>query len=394
MEKKKNPAETENDISYAYERFIESDPDNAYDYYIVWGNELSVNARSDRDDTLFEKALEKYKKAVVLNPNNNKAYIRWAVALADYQSQDNNRLNPYLSEALEKARKAIKLSPCAEAYSAWGYVLLTMGRDLGVGEQEEILLEAIDKFKKAAHLDQNNGRHFADWAKALFLLSMEKNDNSIFEECTKKYDLANRLEPNDVYICTKWAKNTSDYALFNEDEKLYKRSLDLYAKAYEIDRDELLIVKYWAEALANYAELANDAELYRQAANKYMQYSEACTENCLPEGYYYNIVCGYMLIRQSKINDTLHEDHNRIKTVIEKGADEYPDIAAREMARIYSLLNSVEPALEWLEKYLCCEEDGDAEYLMEDDDFANIRQDLRFYELLDKYQKASKDDVL
>jgi tetratricopeptide (TPR) repeat protein len=80
--------------------------------YIDWGNTLSSE---DQEDL----AIEKYQKAIELNPNLAIAYAGWGRALYFKGKYD---------LAIEKCQKAIELDPkYAAAYRGWGMALEAKG---------------------------------------------------------------------------------------------------------------------------------------------------------------------------------------------------------------------------------------------------------------------------
>ena len=106
-----------------FQKAIEIDPKSAYAYY-GWGNTL-INQRK------YDEALEKYKQAIELDPEFAPACGGWGAVLANQGKYD---------EAIEKFQKAIKIDPkSAYAYYGWGDVL----------ERQRKYDEAIEKYKKA-----------------------------------------------------------------------------------------------------------------------------------------------------------------------------------------------------------------------------------------------------
>ncbi|MBV9301681.1 MAG: tetratricopeptide repeat protein [Acidobacteriaceae bacterium] len=110
-----------------YRKAIDLDPKLPL-VYNNWGLVLADQGKRD-------EAIEKYRKAIDLDPKLPLAYNSWANMLADQGKRD---------EAIEKYRKAIDLDPkYAAAYYNWGNVLKEQGkRD-----------EAIEKYRKAKEID-------------------------------------------------------------------------------------------------------------------------------------------------------------------------------------------------------------------------------------------------
>jgi Tfp pilus assembly protein PilF len=142
------------------------------------------------------------KKAIELDPRNEKAYIDLAYA---YRLQD----NPFKAE--EASKKAIELNPNSDlAYNE----LARSYRDQGKLSSVEELL------KKAIVLNPQAGGAYIDLA--LFYRNQHKFQEE--EEVLKKYVEVN---PYDKLTCAELAWCYRDHGNFLQAEKLLKRSLEL-----------------------------------------------------------------------------------------------------------------------------------------------------------------------
>ena len=118
-----------------------------------------------------EKALEKYRKAVELDPKNAYAYEGWGVLLYDRKDY---------ADAILKYRKAVELDPKnVDAYYNWGKALGALG------EQEN----AIVKYHKAAELNPKYAPPYVGWGNAL--VSLRKYN----EEAIEQFHIAVLLDP-------------------------------------------------------------------------------------------------------------------------------------------------------------------------------------------------------
>ena len=82
-----------------------------------------------------EEAVEKFKEAIKLAPDNAQLWVSWGVALVELKQ---------FEEAAEKFQKAVELQPdFVPALYGWGIALKAQGK-------EE---EAAEKFQKAAEID-------------------------------------------------------------------------------------------------------------------------------------------------------------------------------------------------------------------------------------------------
>ena len=141
----------------------------------IYNNQGVALAGKDDDDG----AIEKFKKAIELNPEFASAYNNWGVALAEKGGYD---------AAIEKYRKAIELDPeSASAYNNWGVAL---AREGGYDA-------AIEKYRKAIELDPESASAYNNWG---VVLAGKGDDDGAIE----KYRKAIELAPEDSVACRNW----------------------------------------------------------------------------------------------------------------------------------------------------------------------------------------------
>jgi tetratricopeptide (TPR) repeat protein len=96
--------------------------------YTLWGSALLVLNRP-------KEAIERYERAITLNPSYAYAYNGWGIALRNLKRPE---------EAIKQFEKAVSLDPTYETtYNGWGVALDNLGRHE----------EAIKQFQKAVSLD-------------------------------------------------------------------------------------------------------------------------------------------------------------------------------------------------------------------------------------------------
>lgn len=194
------------------------------------GYMLSVSGRK-------EEALEKYKKAVELNPDYVNAYYGWGLVLSNLGRHD---------EAIEKHKRATQLDSLnANAYCAWGYALDALGKKE----------DAIEKFKKATELDPEFALAYQNWgivlrelgrneealekfervcelapghARAYYLRGVAFDDLGKLEEASEMYEKSMQLAPGSADMYFKWGAALRDLDRKKEAIEKFEQAIKLY----------------------------------------------------------------------------------------------------------------------------------------------------------------------
>lgn len=128
--------------------------------FYSWGNVLKKLGRD-------EEAIEKFSRAIEVNPSFHWALIAWGNTLRNLGRDE---------EAIEKYRRASEVSPAfSSAFVAWGNTLRILGRHE----------DAIEKFRTAAELDPKNSAVLTSWGNALQKLGRDEEAISIFDAALK-----------------------------------------------------------------------------------------------------------------------------------------------------------------------------------------------------------------
>jgi len=168
-----------------YQKALEIDPDYV-DAYCNLGNVL------DEQKKYFE-AITEYKKALAINPNAASAYCNWGVTLSK-QLQYSNAIKKYI--------KAIQIdSDCVEAYYNWGNALVKC----------EKYSEAIKKYQKTIEIKPDYAVAYYNRACAYSLMNdAEKSCQDL--EMAIKFDLEYKEK----------TKTESDFDTIRNDERFKK----------------------------------------------------------------------------------------------------------------------------------------------------------------------------
>ena len=192
------------------------------DAYINWGMALCNKAETavvttgttwEEQEKRYRKAIELFQKAAEIDPGSAKAYSNWGVAL--------NKLGRY-EEAIEKFKKAVEINPKYNGvYLNWGWALENLGRKE----------EGIEIYQRAVEINPKDDEAYSNWGVALGGLGR-------YEEAIEKFKKVVEINPKYTYAYDKWG-----YALDflgREDE-----AVEVWRKKEEIDhKSEKLITAY------------------------------------------------------------------------------------------------------------------------------------------------------
>lgn len=177
-----------------YRKALELDPENIWTY-IGLGNALTELREYEEAITVYESALE-------LNPDFAMAYAFWGYALTALGKP---------GEAIERCQVAAeKNENLAFAHAFWAYALMKQGKSEA----------AIEKCEKAVELDPSVFRVYAVWGDALAALNKP-------EEALGKYEKAVELEATISSYFYKWGLALSQLGRHDEAIGKYEKALEL-----------------------------------------------------------------------------------------------------------------------------------------------------------------------
>jgi tetratricopeptide (TPR) repeat protein len=165
------------------------------------GNELYKN---DQD----EQAIEAYKKAVALDPNNGEAHFRLGLAYSATGKKE---------EAEESFKKSVEVyekylrtnQKDAQAYYIMGQALTRLGNyQEDRGKAPKVYLEAVAAFKKAVALEPEN-------ADMYYELGVAYNHLFQYQEAVKAFEKATELDPDNYRASDALEKAKEDLNRFN-----------------------------------------------------------------------------------------------------------------------------------------------------------------------------------
>ena len=250
-------------------------------------------------------------------------------------------------EAAEEYKTASELKPEYSAtYYNWGNALVKLAKTKSGNEAENLYTEAFEKYKLATTYKKEKHEAYNNWGVALVKLAKTKSGSEaekLYKEAFEKYKLATTYKKEKHEAYNNWGNALCQLAETksgNEAEKLYKEAFEKYNKATTYKKDYHKAYNNWGIALSNLAKTKSGSEaeiLYNEAAEK-------------------------------------------IKLAIKHGGDAY------YLACLCAIRNQKAEALKYLERTLARNEIT-VEFVEQDEDWKNLRNDPDFQDLLSRYKK-------
>ena len=187
-----------------------------------WGATIYNLAKAkNNDENLYNQAIEKYKIALVLNPESHSIFNNWGTALNNLAKAKNNDENLY-NQAIEKYKIALVLNPESHSiFNNWGTALNNLAK--AKNNDENLYNQAIEKYKIALVLNPESHSIFNNWGTALNNLAKAKNnDENLYNQAIEKLSKSVELGSS-VY----------NLACFHSIRKNKKEAFELLEKAIE-----------------------------------------------------------------------------------------------------------------------------------------------------------------
>ncbi|MDN5101754.1 SIR2 family protein [Aliarcobacter butzleri] len=176
-----------------------------------WGATIYNLAKAkNNDENLYNQAIEKYKIALVLNPESHSIFNNWGTALNNLAKAKNNDENLY-NQAIEKYKIASELNPKSHSiFNNWGVTLSNLAK--AKNNDENLYNQAIEKLSKSVELGSSV------YNLACFH-SIRKNKKEAFELLEKA------IENKEISISH--ILDDEDWDNFKEDED-FKKLIEKY----------------------------------------------------------------------------------------------------------------------------------------------------------------------
>lgn len=242
-------------------------------------------------------------------------------------------------------------------------------------EAKANILNDISVNQIVAVLFNRWGVRLSDLAKA------NNNDEPLIMESIEKHKKATELDPKNDSAFNNLGNRLFDLALANNnDETLYHQSFDKYKIATELDPKNITALNNWGIALANLAEAKNNNEaLILESIEKHKKVIELSPQN---GAAFYNLGHRFLNLAKLKNNDKtlLNESIEILMKAFKLGENAY------NLACAYALIEDKPNALKFLEHSLANKKIN-TEYVYSDEDWKEYLTDSDFNALIDKYRK-------
>jgi len=240
--------------------------------YFEWGNNLkniAKNKAGKEAEDLYNKAFEKYEKAIEIQPDNHQAYYNWANALKNLAKMKTAKEAENLYDrAFEKYEKAIKVQPDKhQAYYNWANTLKNIAKTKTGKEAEDLYNKAFEKYRKTIDINPQLHEAYNNWGGALAnLAKTEKGEvaETLYLQAIEKYRGAIEIKPDKHEAFYKWANALKNLAKLKGGKKakaLYYEAIEKFQKAIEVKPDKHEAYYDWAYVLWRLAEINEDKSI-------------------------------------------------------------------------------------------------------------------------------------
>ncbi len=207
-----------------------------------------------------------------------------------------------------------------------------------------------------------------------------------FEDAYFYYRKAINLDPNYFEAHYNWGTILCELGETNADVNYYYESLKKFRKAADINPTHANTFYNWGNALCDLGNMESNPSYYLEGFGKYEKASELAPE----DARIYNN-WGHALLAYSLQEDKLVDNKKDIEELLEKANEFDQRSGSYNLACLYSLLDEKDMAFYYLEDALKHNQYEMRERFENDTDFENLKEDIRFSQLLDKYFPESRE---
>ena len=341
---------------------------------------------SKKEKEALEKELDKEKdknkrQALLLKREANNHF---RLGLKHHQAEE------YL-EAAEEYKTASELKPeYSEAYNNWGVALMELAEIKSGNEAEELYKEACKKYDKAITYKQDYHEAYNNWANSLSELAKTKSESEaeeLYKEAFEKYNLATTYKQDDHQVYYNWGVALMKLATIksgNEAEELYEEAFEKYKLATTYKQDDHQVYYTWGLALVELAKTKSESEAKELYEEAFERYKLATTYKQDDHNTY--DAWGLALVElaktksESEAKELLNEAIKKFQQAVEHGGKSY------NLACLFAIRNQKAEALKYLEQTLARNE-FTVDFVEQDEDWKNLRNDPDFQDLLSRYNK-------
>lgn len=255
---------------------------------------------------------------------------------------------------------------------------------------EEILQKAIDtlpweqpeevKQEIAFYVEESLEPEATLTAQDWFIKGYNEQIKEEFEDACFYYKKAIKLDPEYFEAYYNWGTSLCEIGDIKSDASYYCEALEKFGKAAELNPTHANTFYNWGNALADLGNLESDPSTYLEGFEKYKKAAELSPDDCRIYNNWGNALLTYSLQDNKLLNNK-----EMIEEVLEKANNIQTGSGSYNLACLYALLDKKDLALYYLEDALKYNLHDTKETFENDLDFINLRGDIRFSQLLDKY---------
>lgn len=264
-------------LSAAIDKFKQAVTINPDDHEALgnWGRalvRLSDAEPEHRADHL-NAAIDKFEQAVTLQPDDHGALYNWGVALGKLADSKPDRRVEHLNESIDKFKQAVDVAPgYHEALYNWGVALGQLA-DAEPQQRVEHLNAAIDKFEQAIDIKSNLHEALNNWGVALAKLADAEPQRRVehLNAAIDKYEQAFTLQPGDHKASNNWGIALGKLADVEPERRAehLKAAIAKFEQAVAVTPDMHEALSNWGVALIFLARETNDILLLDEAEQKF-----------------------------------------------------------------------------------------------------------------------------
>lgn len=217
--------------------------------------------------TNYESDIKKSTNSELMK-NYSYVYWDWGWSLGNAASEKTGReKEKLLMESVDKTKKAIEIMPNETLYDNWGWVLGEIAQLKTDDEKEKLFWKSIEKCKKAVELNPNFEKSLYRWGWSLGQIATTKHGSEkekLLRESIEKCNMAIQINPDYDLAYENWGWALGEIALMktgDEKEKLLWESIDKRKKVIEINPDYGPSYESWGWALGEIASMKTGDEM-------------------------------------------------------------------------------------------------------------------------------------
>lgn len=345
--------------------------------YYNWAYCLEILSKIDNDKNTLIESILMYKKALMFDEHNVEISNNLGLALKDLAIQDNDE--KFYEESITIFRNALKKFPEDEnIHYNFGIVLFSYAE---VKNDINLFKESFENFKKTIELNTESYDGYNNCGITQAIIAKNKNDINLFDKSFDYFKNAIRIEPQNSKAFFNWGNAISFLAEIKTDAILFYESIEMYKQALRTSKNDDKIYSQLALSELNVGIINKSEFNYWDSFSNFEQALEINPNNANALNNW-----GFGLLRYSYLLEIEEERKITLLEGLEKGKKAYLlGENPYNLSCIYAVLSDKENALKYLKETLE-RKLIQPEYINDDNDWHNFKNDPDFINLLNIYK--------